>query len=159
MADWKSALAALGATEEPNDNKELMEQREQSQARLNSAESRQKKTEGQKTDIERKKRIGVVYSTNPDYEYSDDSQEEADTLPKNQQKLRLNMERAGRGGKTVTLVKGFVGSEEDITSLCKLLKQKCGVGGSVKDGEIIIQGDHRQRLVEILKKEGYTQKK
>ena len=134
MADWKSALAALGATEVPNDNKE-------------------------KTEIDRKKRIGVVYSTNPDYEYSDDSQEEADTLPKNQQKLRLNMERAGRGGKTVTLVKGFVGSEEDINALCKLLKQKCGVGGSVKDGEIIIQGDHRQRLIEILKKEGYTQTK
>ena len=134
MADWKSALAALGATEEPNDNKE-------------------------KTEIDRKKRIGVVYSTNPDYEYSDDSQEEADTLPKNQQKLRLNMERAGRGGKTVTLVKGFVGSEEDINALSKLLKQKCGVGGSVKDGEIIIQGDHRQRLVEVLKKEGYTQTK
>ena len=134
MADWKSALAALGATEEPNDNKE-------------------------KTEIDRKKRIGVVYSTNPDYEYSDDSQEEADTLPKNQQKLRLNMERAGRGGKTVTLVKGFVGSDKDINALCRLLKQKCGVGGSVKDGEIIIQGDHRQRLVEILKKEGYTQTK
>ena len=134
MADWKSALAALGATEEPNDNKE-------------------------KTEIDRKKRIGVVYSTNPDYEYSDDSQEEADTLPKNQQKLRLNMERAGRGGKTVTLVKGFVGSDKDINALCKLLKQKCGLGGSVKDGEIIIQGDHRQRLIEILKKEGYTQTK
>ena len=134
MADWKSALAAFGATEEANDNKE-------------------------KTDIDRKKRVGVVYSTNPDFEYSDDSQGETDTLPKNQQKLRLNMERAGRGGKTVTLVKGFVGSDEDITSLCKLLKQKCGVGGSVKDGEIIIQGDHRQRLVEILKKEGYTQTK
>ena len=134
MEDWKSALAALGATEEPNDNKE-------------------------KTEIDRKKRIGVVYSTNPDYEYSDDSQEEADTLPKNQQKLRLNMERAGRGGKTVTLVKGFVGSEEDINALSKLLKQKCGVGGSVKDGEIIIQGDHRQRLVEILKKEGFCQAK
>ena len=134
MADWKSALAALGATEETNDNKE-------------------------KTDIDRKKRVGVVYSTNPDYEYSDDSQEETDTRPKNQQKLRLNMERAGRGGKTVTLIKGFVGSEEDITALCKLLKQKCGVGGSVKDGEIIIQGDHRQRLIEILKKEGYTQTK
>ena len=134
MADWKSALAALGATEETNDNKE-------------------------KTDIDRKKRVGVVYSTNPYFEYSDDSQGETDTHPKNQQKLRLNMEIAGRGGKTVTLVKGFVGSDEDITSLCKLLKQKCGVGGSVKDGEIIIQGDHRQRLVEILKKEGYTQTK
>ena len=134
MADWKSALAALGATEETNDNKE-------------------------KTDIDRKKRVGVVYSTNPYFEYSDDSQGETDTLPKNQQKLRLNMERAGRGGKTVTLVKGFVGSEEDITALSKLLKQKCGVGGSVKDGEIIIQGDHRQRLVEILKKEGFCQAK
>ena len=141
MADWKNALAALGETVETNDNKE-------------------------KTDIDRKKRVGVVYSTNPDFEYSDDSQEEADTLPKNQQKLRLNMERAGRGGKTVTLVKGFIGSVEDITILCKLLKQNCGVGGSVTftngtkvDGEIIIQGDHRQRLVEILKKEGYTQTK
>ena len=134
MADWKSALAALGATEEPNYNKE-------------------------KTEIDRKKRIGVVYSTNPDYEYSDDSQEEADTLPKNQQKLRLNMERAGRGGKTVTLVKGFVGSDKDINALCKVLKQKCGVGGSVKDADIIIQGDHRQRLVEVLKKEGYTHTK
>ena len=135
MADWKSALAALGATDDTNGNKE-------------------------KTDIDRKKRVGVVYSTNPDFEYSDYSQEEeADTLPKNQQKLRLNMVRAGRGGKTVTLIKGFVGSEEDITALCKLLKQKCGVGGSVKDGEIIIQGDHRQRLVEILKKEGFCQAK
>ena len=98
MADWKSALAALGATDDTNGNKE-------------------------KTDIDRKKRVGVVYSTNPDFEYSDYSQEEeADTLPKNQQKLRLNMVRAGRGGKTVTLIKGFVGSEEDITALCKLLK-------------------------------------
>lgn len=134
MADWKSALAALGATAEAHDNTE-------------------------KTDIERRKRVGVVYSTNPDFEYSDDKQEEAETLPKNQQKLRLSMERAGRGGKTVTLVKGFVGSDEDINALCKLLKQKCGVGGSVKDGEIIIQGDHRQRLVEILKSQGYTQTK
>ena len=134
MADWKSALAALGATEDTSDKKE-------------------------KADIDRKKRVGVVYSTNPDFEYSDDSQEETEILPKNQQRLRLSMERAGRGGKTVTLVKGVVGSEEDINALCKLLKQKCGVGGSVKGGEIIIQGDHRQRLVEILKNEGYTQTK
>ena len=134
MADWKSALAALGATEDTSDKKE-------------------------KADINRKKRVGVVYSTNPDFEYSDDSQEETEILPNNQQRLRLSMERAGRGGKTVTLVKGYVGSEEDINALCKLLKQKCGVGGSIKDGEIIIQGDHRQRLVEILKNEGYTQTK
>jgi len=134
MADWKSALAALGAT---SDNVE----------------------ESGKKDVERKKRVGVVYSTDTDFSYSEDSQEGQNTLPNNQQRLRLNMERAGRGGKTVTLVKGFIGLDEDRMTLCKLLKQKCGVGGSVKDGEIIIQGDHRQRLIDILKKEGYTQTK
>ena len=132
--DWKSALAALGATD---DNVETSE----------------------KKDVERKKRVGVVYSTDADFGYSEDSQEEQNTLPKNQQKLRLYMERAGRGGKTVTIVKFFVGSEDDMVALCKILKQKCGVGGSVKDGEIIIQGDHRERLLDILKKEGYTQTK
>ena len=131
MADWKSALAALGASTE-NNGKE------------------------KKADVERKKRVGVVYSTNPDFEYDDAQKAEAETPPRQQQPLRLNMERAGRGGKTVTLVKGFVGSEADLNALCKLLKQKCGVGGAAKEGEIIIQGDHRQRLLEILKKEGYT---
>lgn len=131
MADWKSALAALGASTENNG-------------------------EEKKADVERKKRVGVVYSTNPDFEYDDTQETEAETLPRQQQPLRLNMERAGRGGKTVTLVKGFVGSEADLNALCKLLKQKCGVGGAAKEGEIIIQGDHRQRLLEILKKEGYT---
>ena len=131
MADWKSALAALGASTENNG-------------------------EEKKADVERKKRVGVVYSTNPDFEYVDAQEAEAETLPRQQQPLRLNMERAGRGGKTVTLVKGFVGNEADLNALCKLLKQKCGVGGAAKEGEIIIQGDHRQRLLEILKKEGYT---
>lgn len=131
MADWKSALAALGASTENNG-------------------------EEKKADVERKKRVGVAYSTNPDFEYDDTQEAEAETLPRQQQPLRLNMERAGRGGKTVTLVKGFVGSEADLNALCKLLKQKCGVGGAAKEGEIIIQGDHRQRLLEILKKEGYT---
>ncbi|GAA6528845.1 translation initiation factor [Segatella asaccharophila] len=131
--DWKSALAALGETSDAGMT--------------------------EKKDVDRKKRVGVVYSTNPDFDYSEIAQEESHTLPRNQQKLRLNMERAGRGGKTVTLVKGFVGSEEDMSTLCKLLKQKCGVGGSVKDGEIIIQGDCRQRLTEILRKEGFSQTK
>lgn len=131
MADWKSALAALGASTDNTENEK-------------------------KADVERKKRVGVVYSTNPDFEYEDAQEPEAETLPKHQQQLRLSMERAGRGGKTVTLVKGFVGCEADLNALCKLLKQKCGVGGTAKDGEIIIQGDHRQRLLEILKKEGYT---
>ena len=90
------------------------------------------------------------------YEEDDDK---IQTLPKKQQKLRLAMERAGRGGQTVTIIRGFVGSEEDMNDLCKLLKQKCGVGGTAKDGEIIIQGDHRPRLLEILKNEGYTQSK
>jgi translation initiation factor 1 len=134
MADWKSALAALGAAD---DNVETSENK----------------------DVDRKKRVGVVYSTNTDFDYSEDTQDEAISLPKNQQKLRLYMERAGRGGKTVTIVKFFVGSEDDMVALCKLIKQKCGVGGSVKDGEIIIQGDHRERLLDILKKEGYTQTK
>ena len=132
--DWKSALAALGAT---NDNVEASE----------------------KKDVDRKKRVGVVFSTKTDFGYSEDAEEKQKTLPRNQQKLRLNMERAGRGGKTVTLVKGFVGSEEDMSALCKQLKQKCGVGGSVKDGEIIIQGDCRQRLIEILRKDGFSQTK
>jgi translation initiation factor 1 len=131
--DWKSTLAALGKTSDVGTN--------------------------EKKDVDRKKRVGVVYSTNPDFDYSEIVQEQSHTLPKNQQKLRLNMERAGRGGKTVTLVKGFVGSEEDMSALCKLLKQKCGVGGSVKDGEIIIQGDCRQRLIEILRKDGFSQTK
>ena len=116
-------------------------------------------SEDEGKNIERKKRVGVVYSTNPDFSFSDNSEDEASTLPKNQQKLRLSMERAGRGGKTVTVVRGFIGTEEDMNALCKLLKQKCGVGGTVKDGELIIQGDHRERLAEILKKEGYTQTK
>lgn len=91
--------------------------------------------------------------------YTEEDADKIQTLPKKQQKLRLAMERAGRGGKTVTIIRGFVGSEEDMNALCKMLKQKCGVGGTAKDGEIIIQGDHRPRLLEILKDEGYTQSK
>ncbi|MGM9688368.1 MAG: translation initiation factor [Alloprevotella sp.] len=144
MTDWKSALAALGASME--------EDSPEAQAPSCSPDTSRKQ-------VERTKRVGVVYSTDPDYHYSDGLPEETATLPKNCQKLRLSMERAGRGGKTVTLVKGFVGTEADCQALCKLLKQKCGVGGSVKDGEIIVQGDHRQRLAEILKQEGYTQTK
>ena len=98
--------------------------------------------------------VPVPEATETIYDEVDDT---IQTLPKKQQKLRLAMERAGRGGKTVTLIRGFVGSDEDMNALCKLLKQKCGVGGTVKDGEIIIQGDHRTRLLEILKNEGYTQ--
>ena len=89
----------------------------------------------------------------------EDNADHIKTLPPRQQRLRLAMERAGRGGKTVTIIRGFVGSEDDMNTLCKLLKQRCGVGGTAKDGEIIIQGDHRPRLLEILKSEGYSQSK
>lgn len=106
-----------------------------------------------------KDRLNVVYSTNPDFNYECIEEEEAETLPKNQQKLRISMEKKGRGGKTVTLIKGFIGSEEDLKDLSKWLKTKCGVGGSAKEGEIIIQGEFKQRIIELLKVEGYTQTK
>ena len=105
-----------------------------------------------------KDRLDMVYSTNPDFNFEPET-DEVDTLPKNQQKLRVNIEKNGRGGKTVTLVKGFVGHEEDLKALGKLLKTKCGVGGSVKDGEILIQGDFKEKLIALLKAEGYTNTK
>ena len=106
-----------------------------------------------------KDRLNVVFSTNPDFNYEKMEEEEEATLPKNQQKLRVSMEKKGRGGKTVTLIKGFIGTEDDLKDLGKLLKTKCGVGGSTKEGEIIIQGDFKQRIIELLKTEGYTQTK
>ena len=106
-----------------------------------------------------KERLNIVYSTNPDFQYSTDEKEEIDTLPKQQQKLRVNIEKNHRGGKTVTLVKNFVGNEEDMKELGKFLKTRCGVGGSVKEGEILIQGDFKEKIIELLKKEGYTQTK
>ena len=78
---------------------------------------------------------------------------------KRAQKLRLAMERAGRGGKTVTIVRGFTGSQEELEELCKTLKQKIGVGGSAKEGEIILQGDHRAKVAELLKSLGYSNTK
>lgn len=106
-----------------------------------------------------KDRLGMVYSTNPDFQFQKDETEEEPTLAPQQQKLRIYLERAGRGGKSVTLVKGFQGSNEAITDLGKYLKNKCGVGGSVKDGEIIIQGDQRTRVLELLLEKGYTNTK
>lgn len=106
-----------------------------------------------------KDRLNVVYSTNPNFQYESIEEDEEETLPKNQQKLRISMEKKGRGGKTVTLIKGFIGTEDDLKELGKLLKTKCGVGGSSKDGEIIIQGDFKQRIIDLLKAEGYTQTK
>lgn len=103
-----------------------------------------------------KSRLGVVYSTNPDYKYEEEgNNEQQDTLPPEKQKLTVSIDRRKRAGKQVTLVSGFTGSDDDLAALAKMLKQKCGVGGSAKDGEILIQGDFRDKVVEILKKEGY----
>ena len=106
-----------------------------------------------------KDRLNIVYSTNPDYHYETTNEEEVEVLPKQQQKLRVSMEKKGRGGKTVTLIRGFIGPENDLKDLCKLLKNKCGVGGSTKEGEILIQGDLKERIIDLLKTEGYTQTK
>lgn len=103
-----------------------------------------------------KSRLGVMYSTNPDFQYETNEEPETETLPKEQQQLRISLDKRNRGGKVVTLISGFIGPSEDLSALGKLLKVKCGVGGSAKEGEIIIQGDFRQKVLEILKKEGYT---
>ena len=102
--------------------------------------------------------VGVVYSTNPDYEYQYDDAPQFETLPPSAQKLRVRMERSGRGGKTVTVVSGFIGTDDDLDELGRTLKTKCGVGGSVKDGLIIIQGDFRERVVALLQALGYPAK-
>ena len=106
-----------------------------------------------------KERLGMVYSTNPDFKFDVAEEDEAETLPKNQQRLRVRMEKNGRGGKTVTIVAGFVGSEADLKELGKWIKGRLDVGGSVKEGEIIVQGDFKTRVIELLKSDGYTQTK
>lgn len=106
-----------------------------------------------------KKRTGIVYSTDPDFNYKEEAQEEQDTLPPAQQDLRVMVDRKQRKGKTVTLVKGFVGTAQDLKDLGKLLKSGCGVGGTVKEGQILIQGEMHQKVMEILKNRGYKVKK
>ncbi|MCF8381429.1 MAG: translation initiation factor [Bacteroidales bacterium] len=103
-----------------------------------------------------KKRLGVVYSTGDNFNYDKGESEEAETLPPQKQKLIISLDKKQRKGKTVSLITGFVGKSEDLEELGKELKKKCGTGGSAKDGEIIIQGDFRTRLSEILVKDGYT---
>ena len=100
---------------------------------------------------------GFVFSTNSSFENNSNTDEE--TLEPKEQFLEAHFSNKGRGGKTVTVVKGFEGNDEDLKQLGKLLKQKCGVGGSVKDGEIIVQGNYRDKIMEILKKEGYNVKR
>ena len=109
------------------------------------------------SDNDWKSRLGTVYSTDPDFRYR--TKEEPETLPPPSQNLRVWIDRKRRAGKQVTLVTGFVGSEDDLRELGRMLKGKCGVGGTAKDGEIVIQGDHRDRVVELLAGAGYRVKK
>ena len=106
-----------------------------------------------------KERLNVVYSTNPNFNYEMDDDEEQETLAPAQQNLRVQLDHKKRGGKVVTLITGFVGTDNDLKELGKFLKTKCGVGGAAKDGEIIVQGDFKQKILELLKKEGYTKTK
>lgn len=103
-------------------------------------------------------RIGVVYSTNPDFQYEEIEEFEQETLPNNQQKLYVQLDKKQRAGKQVTLITGFVGTSEDLEILGKELKNKCGVGGGVKNGEILLQGDFRQKVMDYLVQKDYKVK-
>ena len=105
-----------------------------------------------------KNRVNVVYSTNPNFKFEEETGHEPETLKPGQQQLKVYLDRLG-GGKLLSRVNGFTGKTGDIEALGKLLKQKCGVGGTVKDREILIQGDHRDKIIILLLKEGYKAKK
>lgn len=110
-------------------------------------------------DNDWKARLGMVYSTDPGFKYQTVRDEEPATLAPQAQDLRVWLDRKQRGGKTVTLVRGFAGRADDLAELARMLKQKCGVGGTAKEGEIVIQGDHRDQVVAILTAAGYRCKK
>jgi translation initiation factor 1 len=104
-------------------------------------------------------RINIVYSTNPNFSYESEEEEELETLSKNQQKMYVSIDRKQRAGKEVTLIEGFIGSDDDLKELGKLLKTRCGGGGTSKDGEIMVQGNFKDKIFDILVKDGYTQTK
>lgn len=105
-----------------------------------------------------KERLSMVYSTNPDFKFDVDNNPFIETPPPSKQNLIVAIERKNRGGKTVTLIKGFVGNEDDLNSLAKNIKTKCGVGGAVKEGEILIQGELKNKVANLLKTMGYKVK-
>lgn len=107
----------------------------------------------------KKNRVNVVYSTNPDFSYEEDHDDEQETLAPEQQQLKVWIDKKQRAGKEASIVRGFVGTDDDLKDLAKKIKQACGTGGSVKDGEIIIQGDKRDAIIAMLAKEGYKAKK
>lgn len=106
-----------------------------------------------------KDRINIVYSTNPNFSYQTEPDEEAETLPPAQQQLKIMLDKKARAGKQVTLISGFIGKTDDLESLGKALKNLCGSGGSAKDGEILVQGDHRDKILNHLVSKGYKAKK
>jgi translation initiation factor 1 len=105
--------------------------------------------------MSKKNKINIVYSTNPNFQYQEEENLEQATLANNLQKLYVSIDKKQRAGKEVTLIEGFVGTDEDLKELGKILKSKCGVGGTTKDGEILIQGNFRDKVIELLKKEGF----
>lgn len=105
-----------------------------------------------------KKNRNVVYSTNPNYNY-DDNDETFENLENNEQKLKVLIDRKQRKGKSVTLITGFEGEDEDLKDLSKILKSKCGVGGAVKNGEILIQGEFKEKVFDLLLNMGFTKTK
>ncbi len=107
----------------------------------------------------KKERVNVVYSTNPNFNFEFETDQEEATLDNKKQLLYVSLDKKQRAGKEVTLIGGFVGLDEDLKELGKLLKSKCGVGGTAKDGEIFIQGNHRDKVMELLVKEGYQVKR
>lgn len=104
-------------------------------------------------------KLGFVFSTDPDFNFSPEEENERSTLPPEKQNLRIMLDRKQRKGKEVTLVSGFAGAQEDLEVLGKILKTKCGSGGAVKDGEILVQGDHRDKILKILLEAGYSKTK
>ncbi len=106
-----------------------------------------------------KDRLGLVYSTNPDFQFETNANNESETLAPQKQDLRVQLDKKQRNGKKATLITGFVGTDDDLKALAKTLKTKCGVGGSAKDGEILIQGDFCNKVIEILKTENYRVKR
>lgn len=106
-----------------------------------------------------KSRLGMVYSTNPDYQFEQQEELEQQTLPAGEQKLIVKIDKKGRSGKQVTVVEGFIGKDEDLEELGKMLKSRCGVGGSVKDGVALVQGDQRDKITNILTAMGYRAKR